>query len=66
MARFGAVVETECSFTGFASEGEEVEDIAVGVLAVGAYGVEVFVHCSEGLGVGGGRGGGGGHAGLFV
>ena len=54
MAGFGAVVEAECSFAGFAAEGEEVEDVAVGVLAVGAYGVEVFVHGCEGLGVGGG------------
>ena len=65
MAGFGAVVEAECSFAGLAAEGEEVEDVAVGVLAVGAYGVEVFVHGCEGLGVGGGWGGGGGHAGLF-
>lgn len=63
---FGAVVEAECSFAGFAAEGEEVEDVAVGVLAVRADGVEVFVHGCEGLGVGRGRGGGGGHAGLFV
>ena len=61
MAGFGAVVEAECSFAGFASEGEEVEDVAVGVLAVGAYGVEVFVHGCEGLGVGGGLDRGGGH-----
>ena len=65
MAGFGAVVEAECFFAGFAAEGEEVEDVAVGVLAVGAYGVEVFVHGCEGLGVGG-WGGGTGHAGLFV
>ena len=68
MPGFGAVVEAECPFAGFAAEGEEVEDVAVGVLAVGADGVEVFVHGCEGLGVGwgGGGGGGGGHAGLFV
>ncbi len=66
MAGFGAVVEAECSLAGFASEWEEVEDVAVGVLAVGAYGVEVFVHGCEGLGVGGGWGGRGCHAGLFV
>ena len=66
MAGFGAVVKAECSFAGFTSEGEKVEDVAVGVLAVGAYGVEVFVHGCEGLGVGGGLGGGGSHAGLFV
>ena len=61
MPGFGAVVEAECSFAGFASEGEEVEDVAVRVLAVGAYGVEVFVHGCEGLGVGGGLDRGGGH-----
>ena len=65
MAGFGAVVEAECSFAGFASEGEEVEDVTVRMLAVGAYGVEVFVHGCEGLGIGG-WGGGGSHAGLFV
>ena len=54
MAGFGAVVEAECSFAGLATEREEVEDVAVGVLAVGAYGIEVFVHGCEGLGVGGG------------
>ena len=56
MAGFGAVVEAECSFAGLAAEGEDVEDVAVGVLAVGAYGVEVLVHGCEGLGVGGGWG----------
>ena len=66
MAGFGAVVEAECCFAGFAAEGEEVEDVAVGVLAVGAYGVKVFVHGCEGLGIGGGGGVGGGHAGLLV
>lgn len=52
MTGFGAVIEAECSFAGFAAEGEKVEDVAVGVLAVGAYGVKVFVHGCEGLGVG--------------
>ena len=60
---FGAVVEAVGSFAGFAAKGEEVELVAVGVLAVGAYGFDFFVHGGEGLGVGrgGGLGGGGGH-----
>lgn len=53
---FGAVVEAEGVFAGFTAEGEEVELVAVGVLAVGAYSVEVFVHSGEGLRVRG-RGG---------
>jgi hypothetical protein len=54
---FGAVVEAECSAAGFAAEGEEVQLVAVGVLAVGAYegGVFFVVHCCEALfGQGGG------------
>ena len=45
-----AVVEAECAVAGVAAEGEEVELAAVGVLAVGADGFEVFgvEHC-EGL-----------------
>lgn len=35
---------------GFAAEGEEIEDVAVRVLAVGADSFEVFVHCGVGLG----------------
>lgn len=56
MRGFGAVVEAEGVFAGFTAEGEEVELVAVGVLAVGAYSVEVFVHSGEGLRVRG-RGG---------
>jgi hypothetical protein len=49
MTGFGAVVETEGSATGFAAEGEEVELVAVSVLAVGAYeGWVFFVHGCEG------------------
>lgn len=49
---FGAVVETVGTFTGFAAEGEEIELVAVGVLAVGSNRFEVFVHASKCLGVG--------------
>ena len=55
---FGSVIETVCSFAGFAAEGEEIELIAVGVLAVRTDGVEVFVHGCEGLGVAWGACGG--------
>ena len=57
---FRAVVETVSSFAGFAAKWEEVELIAIGVLAVGTYCFEVLVHGCEGLGFGwlggGGRG----------
>lgn len=53
MSCFSAVVETVGSFTGFAAKREEVELVAVGVLAVGTDGFEVFVHAGEGLGMGG-------------
>ena len=68
MPRLGAVVEAVCAFAGFAAEWEEVELVAVGVLAVGAYGVEVFVHGCEGLGFGTRWWGGGcgSHSGRFV
>lgn len=36
MRGFGTVVETEGSFAGLAEEGEEIELVTVGVLAVGA------------------------------
>lgn len=49
---FGAVVEAVGCFAGFAAEGEEVELVAVGVLAVGADGFDFFVHGGEGWGVG--------------
>lgn len=52
MACFGAVIETVGSFAGFASEGQEVELVAEGVLTVGTDAVEVFVHCGECLGFG--------------
>ena len=55
---FGSVVEAEGVFTGLAPEGQEVKLVAVGILAVGADGFEVFVHGGVGFGVGGGRGGG--------
>lgn len=65
----GAVVEAVGSVAGLAAEGEEVELVAVGVLAVGADGFDFFVHGGEGLGVGcgGGLGGGGRHgSGLWL
>ena len=47
---FCAVIEAECAVAGVAAEGEEVELAAVGVLAVGADGFEVFgVEHGEGL-----------------
>ncbi len=51
----GAMFETVGAFAGFAAEGEEVELVAVGVLAMGADGFEIFfsIHCCEGLRVGG-------------
>lgn len=67
MATFGTMFKTVCSFTGFTAKREEVKLIAVVVLAVRAYSVEVFVHGCEGLRFGWGRGGGGGsHGGQFV
>ena len=48
-------------FAGFATEREEVELVAVGVVAVGANGVKIFVrslHCSERLRFCGATGGG--------
>ena len=62
MGAFGAVVEAVGVFAGFAAEGEEVELVAVGVVAMGADGVEVFVgfvHDGEGLGFGWASRGGG-------
>ena len=50
------MVQTVGPFAGFAAEGEEVELVAVGVLAVGADGFDFFVHGGEGLGLGGGLG----------
>ena len=41
MRRLRAVVETKCPAAGFAAEGEEVELMAVFVLAVAADGVDV-------------------------
>ena len=38
-------------FAGFTTKGEEVELVAVSVLAMGANSLEVFVHRGEGLGV---------------
>ena len=44
------MVEAECAVAGVAAEGQEVELAAVGVLAVGADGFEVFgVEHGEGL-----------------
>lgn len=51
MSGFGAVVEAVGTFAGFAAEREEIELVAVGVLAVGADGFDVFVHGGEGLGL---------------
>lgn len=53
---FGAVVEAVGTFAGFAAEREEVQLVAVGVLAVGADGFDVLVHGGEGLGLLRGRG----------
>ena len=67
MATFGTMFKTVCSFTGFTAKREEVELIAVVVLAVRAYSVKVFVHGCEGLRFRWGRGGGGGsHGGRLV
>ena len=50
VGRFGAVVEAEGVAAGVAAEGEEVELVAVGELAVNADGFEVVVvHFGEGL-----------------
>ena len=49
---FSAVVEAIGTFTGFAAEGEKIELVAVGVLAVSSDRFEVFVHGGEGLGLG--------------
>lgn len=49
MTRLGTVIETVGSFAGFAAEWEEVELVAVIILAVRAYSVEIFVHGREGL-----------------
>jgi hypothetical protein len=46
---FGSVVKAECRFAGVTAEGEEVELMAVGELAVGADGFEV---CGVHFGVG--------------
>jgi len=57
---FGSVVKAECGFAGIAAEGQEVELMAVGELAVGADGFEV---CRVHFGIGRvlGRGIGGSH-----
>ena len=44
MGEFGAVVETICSFTGLATEREEVKLVAVGVLTVGADSFNISIH----------------------
>ena len=50
VSRLGPVVEAECVVAGVAAEGEEVELVAVGELAVRADGFEVVVvHFGEGL-----------------
>jgi hypothetical protein len=50
VGRFGAVVEAEGVVAGVAAEGEEVELVAIGELAVSANGFEVVVvHFGEGL-----------------
>ena len=49
--------EAICAFAGFAAEGEKVELVAEGVLAVGADSFDVFVHSRKGLGRLVGRGG---------
>ena len=48
---FCPVVEAVGAAARFAAEGEEVKDVAVGVLTVGADGFKVFVHCCVGLGL---------------
>lgn len=48
---FGAVVEAEGAEARFAAEGEEVEDVAVGILAMRADEAGIlFVHTGETLG----------------
>jgi len=51
---FAAVVEAVGLAAAVTAEGKEVEDVAVGELAVGTYGFEIFVcvHGGERLGVG--------------
>ena len=51
MGGFGSVIEAVGAAARFTAEGEEVQDVAIGVLAVGAYGFDVFVHGCEGLGL---------------
>lgn len=43
MCSFRPVVKTVCAVAGVASEGEEIENVAVGKLAVGADGIEVVI-----------------------
>ena len=52
------MVEAEGVLARLAAEGQEVELVAVGVLAVDADGFEVFVHGGVSLRVRGRRGGG--------
>lgn len=57
MSGFGAVVQAKGVFARLAAEGEEVELMAVGVLAVCANGIDVLVHCDIALEFGGRSGG---------
>ena len=50
MSSLGAVIKAVGTFAGFATEGKEIELVAVSVLAVGTDGFEVFVHACIGLG----------------
>lgn len=50
VGRFSAVVEAIGAFARFASEREKIKLVAVGVLAVGADGFDVFVHRGIALG----------------
>lgn len=57
MSGFGAVVHAIGVFARLAAEREEVELMAVGVLAVCADGLDVSVHCGKALEFGRGSGG---------
>lgn len=52
MGRFGAVVKAVGTFAGFATKGEEIKLVAVGVLTVSTNRFEIFVHRCEGLRLG--------------
>ena len=49
MGGFGSMIEAVCAAARLTAERKEIKDVAVGVLAVGAYGFDVFVHGCEAL-----------------